>query len=62
MTVIIYIYIYIYIYKVNRKKNMFEGLFIYQSISTSIFFWMQKYFIEIILVGGIIMIDKFWFN
>ena len=29
---------------------------------TWIFFWMQKCFIEIILVWEIIMIDKFWFN
>ena len=52
----IYIYIYrkkwvesdrMYVGKVKRKKNMFDGLFICQRVSNSIFFWMQKYFIEI---------------
>ena len=41
---------------------MFDGLFIYQHISTSIFFWTQKYFIKIILAWEIIITDKFWFN
>ena len=48
--------------KVKWKKNMFDGLFICQCVSTSIFFWMQKCFIKIVLVWEIIMIDKFWFN
>ena len=51
-----------YIEKVKRKKNIFDGLFICQPVSTSIFFWMQKCFIEIILEWEIIVIDKFWFN
>ena len=46
-----------YIEKVKQKKNMFDGLFICQRVSTSIFFWMQKCFIEIILVSEIIMKD-----
>ena len=53
----IYIYIYIYIFrkkwveydrmyieKVKSKKNMFDDLFICQSILTWIFFGMQKCF------------------
>ena len=51
-----------YVEKVKRKKNMFASLFICQHVSTSIFFGMQKCFIQIILVWEIIMIDKFWFN
>ena len=43
----IYIYIYIYMHtrihiyaeKVKRKKDMFNGLFISQRVSTSIFFF-----------------------
>ena len=38
----------VYVEKVKRKK-MFDGLFICQRVSTSIFFWIQKCFIEIIL-------------
>ena len=51
-----------YTEKVKRYKNILDGLFICQRVSTLIFFWMQKCFIEIILVWEIIMIDKFWFN
>ena len=43
---------------VKQKKNTFDGLFICQRVSTLIFFWMQKCFIEIILVWEIIMINK----
>ena len=56
----IYIYIHTYIHtyreQVKQKKNMFDGLLICQRILNSIFFWMQKCFIEIILVWEIIMI------
>ena len=51
-----------YVEKVKRKKNIFDGLFICQRVSTSIFFWKQKCFIEIILAWEIIMIDIFLFN
>ena len=51
-----------YVEKVKPKKNMFDGLFICQRVSSSIFFWIQKCFIKIILAWEIIMIDKFWFN
>ena len=37
-----------YVEKAKRKKNTFDRLFICQSVSTSIFFWMQKVFIKII--------------
>ena len=30
-----------YVEKVKRKKDVFDGLFICQRVSTSIFFWMQ---------------------
>ena len=33
-----------YVEKVKWKKNMFDGLFICQRISTSIFIWMQMFF------------------
>ena len=48
--------------KVKQKKNMFDGWFICQYVMTSIFFWMQKCFMEIILVWEIIIIDKFGFH
>ena len=48
--------------KVKRKKNMFDGLLIFQRVSTPIFFWMQKRFIKIILVWEIIVINKLLFN
>ena len=38
---------------------MFDGLFIFQRVSTSISLRMQEYFIKIILVCEIIKIDKF---
>ena len=51
-----------YVEKVKQKKNMFDGLFIFQPVQTSIFVWMQKYLIKITLAWEIIMIAKFWFN
>ena len=39
-----------YVEKVKQKKNMFDGLFICLRVSASIFFWMQKCLIQIILV------------
>ena len=36
--------------KDKKEENMFDGLFICQRVSISIFFWMQKCFIKIILV------------
>ena len=47
----------------TEKRYMFDGSLICQRVSTSIFFfWMQKYFIKIILEWEITMIDRFWFN
>ena len=37
----IYIYIYIYVEKVKREKDMFDGLLIFERISTSIFFFSE---------------------
>ena len=48
-----------YVEKVKREKNMFDGLFICQRVSISMFGWMQKYFIKIILAWEIVMIDTF---
>ena len=48
-----------YVEKVKRKKDMFDILFISQCISTPIFWVIQKYFIKIIFVCKIIMVDKF---
>ena len=36
-----------YVENVKQKKNMFDGLFICQHVSTLIFFLMQWCFIEI---------------
>ena len=48
--------------KGKRKKNMFDGLFMFQSFSTSIFFLRQKCFIKKKLALEMIMIDNFCFN
>ena len=39
--------IYIYVEKVKRKKNMFDGLFICQRVSTSIFFEYQSVLLKL---------------
>ena len=42
-----------------EERYMFDGLFICQRIQLQYFGWIQKYFIKIIFVWEIIMIDEF---
>ena len=58
------IYIYIPRKSNTEKSYMLDGFFICQRVWTSIFsfFLMQKYFIKIISVWEIIMIDEFCFS
>ena len=50
-----------YVEKVKQKKYVWWFVYFPTRFDFNIFFWMHKYFIKIILVLEIIMIDQFWF-
>ena len=63
LSLYIYIYIYIYIHWKGKKEEKYTWWFVYLPTRSEFnHFFNAKYFIEVILVREIIMIDKFSFN